>query len=448
MMAAPVRHTGLAPSQISSATMGPISSLVKGQATPKQWRGLVKTAHGRGFTVESFLDATVPDALKQRTQKSIQKQAKQQTSDLYKPVEQQLTQRQQQINQLDTKRKSDLAYYQKWLTDKQGVLNSAAHMADQSLRDSVTQGITATGQAYGVAQQQLLQQNSATNANVSNPALSTGQKQLNQAGQNAIAGQNAAGKQIDDTIAAHIDSRVRMDTNAVAFIASLDSKRMADTWSSLMDLADKRTTLTADKAKSYVSGVMDLNATELSKADKNRSADQFQQTLTSRDKNAKWSRAATKAGQRSSAATATANRDAANARWANTVNKFGITNGAFRDMSPAQQDAAIKSYRKAGGKTKKGRDPQVLFDHGVSLITGSVQSDGKTPYTQDYVKKHRDLIISRIMNKTATTKQQISHELATRAVDAFIYHGRGALGRDFRTAANPTPPTFIDPVTR
>jgi hypothetical protein len=66
----------------------------------------------------------------------------------------------------------------------------------------------------------------------------------------------------------------------------------------------------------------------------------------------------TTAGQKSTAANAAAGRKAAGKRWAETVNKYGVTNGAWADYGKtpagrAKRDKAIATYKTTGGKTAK-----------------------------------------------------------------------------------------------
>lgn len=132
-MAAKKKTTGINPDQFR---LGPISMAVKKRAKPEQWRRIVKDAHAKGYTVESYLDRSVPNEYKSRTQTSLREQAKKTVASAYAPAQKELSDREKRITALQAKRKSDNEFYTDWLTRTRGAMQASSDAATQKMRDS------------------------------------------------------------------------------------------------------------------------------------------------------------------------------------------------------------------------------------------------------------------------------------------------------------------------
>lgn len=264
------KKKGLDRQALSALLLGSTAAATKRAATPPQWRKIVKTAHGRGYSVNSFLSDT-PNALKERTPQSLKAQAVQTISAAYAPAEADLKSRDARTTALDDKRKRDNAAYNEWLDTQQRRLASDAASADQALADHQAGIQQHLNDSITQAKAESAASLAATPGNVSDPAQSNALNERAAAERARGGGLFAAGAERSAEQGHENAKQVALaGANNTAYMAAQDAKRVSDTFKSLSDVADARTKLKLSKAADSTKEVGRLLDQEISKANSNR----------------------------------------------------------------------------------------------------------------------------------------------------------------------------------
>lgn len=284
-----------------------------------KWAGIVRAAHGKGLTVESALDPSVPDALKARTKTSLQAQANKTVGQAYAPQEAELNYAQQQANGLQLKRTQDEASFNTWYAQKQAESNQRIQDAQTKYEAAVkatgdAQRTSATNNQTGLATQ--IQQGASgdmTNSVYLKDAQAREQARIDSAGRADAAaaetGKTAALTQQGNTASISGRHDAAMGNIWAAYGQSLSditankqklaSGKAADIIKSYSDLLDQEATK-ANSQQQYQGLVAQLSDKASARELQN---EQFNAGLVAKDKQSIRSATTTRRGQDKSAAT-------------------------------------------------------------------------------------------------------------------------------------------------
>lgn len=425
----------------NALTLGPISSQVKSRAKPSQWKTIVKKAHSRGFTVESFLDQSIPEAMKARTKSSLRTEADTTVKAAYAPAEKEISLNEERTKAIDTKRARDNQYYLDWLAGKSAEINAHTEAANTLVREKVGAIQAATGQAATAMRSQIAAAVTQTPGVVSDPNQSTTlNRDVPAAG---VANTEAVGNAATATeqqITSQNAKQAGYDASNFALIASMEAKRQGDTWNRLADLGDEKQKLQLTKAADTAKEVARLLDDERDKGNQNEQNRIVAQRLGVE---------AAGVQQRADAATAANNLGIDKLNETIRNNKAKITNSeaqqttknAFEqaklEISQGKLDlgwykakhpnAGGKGSGAKGGPSSKSKDPQNRFEYGYALVATS-KTPGKpgagnkpgTPgkkYTSEYVTKNRKTVTNQIV------AQGLTRKMADAIVHAYISMG-------------------------
>lgn len=119
-------------SQADALRLGADVANAKAGIDPKAWKKMVLDAHARGRTIRSQLfESNQPDALRERTQSSLQAEAEKSLADAYKPAEVALTSEASRAQALSAKRAADNIVYRTWMEQQQAAAATQAAGAQQ-----------------------------------------------------------------------------------------------------------------------------------------------------------------------------------------------------------------------------------------------------------------------------------------------------------------------------
>lgn len=252
---------------------GPNAARAESQMKPKQWKRTKQTAKRRGFALDSFLDPNVPKPLKQRTRNYLEYQARRQVNQAYKPVLTGLSQQARRIKALDEKRKTDAAHYQQWVADQ-------LHSLDQN-NARVESALIAHGSQVRTDRDAALQERQAAAVDTSQDAAAgiTSQRSDSTAldfgaeTAKALANLDNSRLAMDEAIGRGRDRSAAASANTIALGAAAEAKRVADTWTALMDVADDKQKVKLQRAADRAKEVARLLENETGKAQTNREFD-------------------------------------------------------------------------------------------------------------------------------------------------------------------------------
>jgi hypothetical protein len=358
---------------------GPISTSVKHQVSGKQWNKLTKAAHAQGNTIESYLNPSIPRPLKERTPQSLRAQANTTISQSYAPAEKTLSDNESRIKAIDDKRKTDLNYYNQWLTDQNAKLDAAARTSDATLGTTLSsiQGDIHSG-AQAVKGQVLSNVQNAPGTVTTNVAAQATQPGLldaaeQRASEQIGARQTAGAYGVNQ---AEGDRQIGAAAN-FATIAAQNAKRIGDTWTALQGVADDRGKLVLSKAADAAKEVNRLLDAEVTKAQSNRDYGLLQNKLQSQQQQFNTTAYLKKLGISTSAKTA-AGAQATSRRGQDLTNAAALT----RINAQAIRDANNQSFK----------DSQFSARYGISRSTWNAFDDKQK---QDYLKSaHKQGILA------------------------------------------------------
>jgi hypothetical protein len=251
---------------VDTLRLGASVAQAKASTTPAQWKSIVSAAHKRGFTMESFLDASTPETLKARTQDYLKTQATKQTAAAYAPVYAELDSQKRRLDAWDQKRKDDNTAYSAWLATQNAKVSADSHATIEALNTSNQQARSTVTSAWDAVQQGT-KDALAGAQQVTNPGDS---KSLAQVGDARKASEGSA----DVTFSAAAEKLKNQTGNQgtneqiinSSFLRSAEASRQGDTSKALNDLFDKRTTAKIGQAKDYLTSFTNLLGNEQSKA--------------------------------------------------------------------------------------------------------------------------------------------------------------------------------------
>lgn len=249
---------------------GPNAARAEAQMKPRQWKRTKQTAKRRGFRLDSYLDPSVPKPLKARTNKYLEYQARRNVNKAYAPVLTGLSQQSKRIKALDEKRKTDAAHYQQWVADQLHKFDQDNTRVEQALTahsDKVRADRDAQLQARQTAAHDPSQDAAAgiTSERAHSTALDFGAET-----QKALTDLDNQRLSLDEAIGRGRDRSAAASANTIALGAAQEAKRVADTWTALMDVADERTKVKLSKAADQAKEVSRLLDNEVTKAQSNR----------------------------------------------------------------------------------------------------------------------------------------------------------------------------------
>lgn len=430
-------------------TLGPLAAQVKAKATPAQWRQLVKGAHKRGFAINSYLDTSVPDALKQRTKASLAKQAQTTVNSAYAPAMKELSQQESRIKAISDKRAKDDVYYRDWLARKNAEVATQQQVATQQMSDAIGNLNAQTAAAYQASPGQVAGELSQVPGSVSDYSQSKALSvDLSQAQIHNLAGLAAQGNAANATAAIGDKNLAQTQANSYAFLAAQAAKQNSATFQELAKIGDAKQKLVLDKAAASSKEVARLLDQEISKASENRNyaaaaeklgiaADANQLKLKGLLANIADDQADNDRADAQLAEQQRHNREAEEARNIQLgINKRNSDINWYKARHPKK--AATKGSSKGGkkGSGNTSTDPQERFDYAYSLLLGSRDPSTKKPFTRDYVGLRRDRIVAQLVTET-----KISREMAVRVVRAFLFGNMGNPGsyKDWAKEPNTTP---------
>lgn len=436
-----------APYDTSPAELGPIAAATKKKVSPKRWSNLVKSAHKRGFSVNSYLDQTVPAPLKERTRESLSKQATSTINAAYAPAQLELTQQETKIKSLADKRKRDNEYYASWLATKNADIQSASAASTAHLQAGIQELHAKTAAAYGQQPATLQAEASRVPGTVSDMGESKALTlDIDAQKLHALSLLGNQG-QANMTTAALGDKAIQATSaNSFAFLAAQAAKQSAASFDELSKVGDAKQKLVLDKASASSKEVARLLDQEIEKSAQNRNfavaADKLGVDVAQLNQKAQNDAATLTARATQNAAT----NSLAAARLEETrrANAAREEAAAIR-LGISQQNTDISYYNSRhpgkgkGGKGKTPVNPQERFDYAYAQLRGGQNpAAGDAPFTVEYVKKNRAVIQARLQ-----TSAKISPEMARRVVAAFIATNRGDAGSykdyDGVTPVHPNP---------
>lgn len=400
------------------ARLGPVAYQVKQKSKPRDWAKLVKLAHTRGFTIDSFLDSSLPPALKARTTESLRTQATATVASAYAPAETALTAREKQVRNIDALRAQDNQYYLDWLTAKHGQLATHAQEADRQMlqagkdiqdqtaaqiQSSRTQAVTAAQAQPGVVSDM-----STAKAFDFTPEAARSLE--------LISNERTRSQQLVGTASQHRDD---MEANNFAQMAASEARRQSETWKSLSDLGDEKTKLQLQKGSDAAKMVADLLDKEISKAQSNRDYGALAQRLGIQQGTLDLNVLKEKHTN--------ANTKSRNQTYADAVNEAARHNKENEALTKTANDIAqgrldvqwYKAKHPNKGKGPKSSDPQERFDTAYAALVSTPRTYKKSGqavlYDINYVTGHRDLVIAQLQRAT-----KITRKMASLVVDAFV----------------------------
>lgn len=410
------KSKGYTNAQMDAATIGPIAAQVKRSAKPAQWKRLLAEAHKQGIKVNSFLDGSVPTAMKERTKDSLRQEAYDTVESTYKPLLQDIENRKSQLRSVDEKRALDNERFASWLSQQNDKLHYQAQAADVNVVSAQQKAQTDLAGAAQQMQAGFLQQQNPT-GQVSNPAQYTGVSDLQGA---AALGQSQVQNQRDLTaniIGNNATSDSAKSANSMAYMASLDAQRQADTWKGLSDLGNESQKAQLSKAADAAQRVSDLLQNEQTKASWRGDDSIARETLNIKDDaNTVALQKLSEAGRHNKATEAlTRSRLSA----ADRVNDTRLAQGQERN-DIAWYNARHGSDGSTGESKTAKNDPQTRFDQAyASLAAGTRKTkDGKSdkPLDASYVGKGRASQFESML----VAKLKISPAMARAVMKAYL----------------------------
>lgn len=415
---------------VDDVALGPLAASVKRRVKPKTWRTLVKRAHSRGFTVDSFLDQSVPGPLKERTRAGLRRQAEKTITTAYRPAEVELDQQEQRIQSLSEKRRLDNERFQTWLQTKSAELRANASAADQKLREGQAAIAQQSADATGAMRQDLI---NAAQGTVSDPTQAKAfdtQPEVSRNAQLVAAHQTATEQQIHSGE----NQRQMAEASSLASAAAAEARRVSETWSALKDVSDERGKLRLGKAADIAQEVARLLDLEVEKANMNRDfnavADRL--GLQRQELNLKALTQRQNVGLKKRDLRTKEDRLAFDQAQADIKNDLTRSDQAIREgrleldwWKARHPNTGKESSGREGGPSADSRDPQDRFEYGYALVASSVRQ-GKPnkagqyenkPYTVKYVAKNRKIVTNQLVARGLTRK------MATAVIEAYLTAG-------------------------
>lgn len=270
------KHRG--PRQSAIIRYGPEIAQLKNRMSPDAWHKLVKTAHKQGFTVKGALSGE-PDALKERTRSSINRQAQRTVAASYKPVYQQLDARSSAIQALSKKQADDEATYRTWLANQADVIDAQGRAADAALAGQQQDIQNTNRDAWTAAMADSAARAAGMAGNVSNPQQSTALNSEAVAAQHSDELVQNQRETTANMLHVNADSRALSRSALIAGAAADQAKRIGDTWAALGKVASDRQSATFQQAADAAKMVQDLLGQEVQKAQTNQQTDIAAQEL-------------------------------------------------------------------------------------------------------------------------------------------------------------------------
>lgn len=415
--------TGLSRNQMSTLELGPIAASVKRKATKKQWSRLVKQAHDRGFSVNSYLDQSTPNAMKERTRSSLTQQAQTTINTAYAPAEADITRREELTRSVDEKRRLDNDRFNQWLQGRHAELEANAKQASSAVL-ARHQALQAELQAN--AQQLQAGMNAYVNptGQVSDPAQFSGTQDLAAAAAKDQSQMTNARELTSQMVGSNESQMAQTQANNIAFMAAQEAKRVADTWGKLSELGDERQKTQLSKAADAAKEISRLLDNETTKSQMRSDAsiasaglglkeDQFALDLRQQRENERRNRA--DEGLRAD--------QLAETQRANNI-RFGQESERIK---LGWYNARHRNNGGTGGRRTAANDPQTRFEEAYASLASSTRptKDGKSTKQVDvsYVNKR----VSDFEN-LLVSKYKLTRQMARAVMRAYLQKGGGDPG--------------------
>lgn len=250
----------------------PLTAALWPKLNRKQRKAIIKKAHAKGYSVEGFLAANTPDALKERTRSSIRSQAESTIEAVYRPAEAELESRDKRVRALDEKRKNDNSHYLGWLQNQSEKMRADTAVADQALQERQRQIQSDVTNAYGELNKQAVAAVQGQEGVVSDvkEASALDFSEEGKHATEAVANQRATTTAMIGTREKHAAA---LSANNFALAAANEARRNADTWKALGEVADEKTKLQFTKGADAAKEIARLLDQEITKAQSNREFD-------------------------------------------------------------------------------------------------------------------------------------------------------------------------------
>jgi hypothetical protein len=253
------------PSQSDILRLGPEVAAIKASIPPKRWRKFVKMAHKRGFTVGGQL-SNAPDALKERTNVSLRKQAEKTMAAAYKPVTAELSRRERAQGHLEAKRAADDAAYNMWLTGESDKLTAQAAAADAALATQQSDIATDLANAQSAGRADSIRRMSEAAGNVSDPGQSTALAGV-EAAHDTSAKQVAASREHTAAVQGIGDDADKIARAAlIATAAVRQATTTAENWKARSEITADRRQSTLERKADTKTMIQELRQGEIGKA--------------------------------------------------------------------------------------------------------------------------------------------------------------------------------------
>jgi hypothetical protein len=400
---------------------------VRHSVTPETWQRIVHRARQQGVSVEGFLSG-LPHPLQERSRQNINRQARTTVNAAYAPALSELRGQDKRTRALDEKRKADNAHYLDWLSTQSTKIVGDAKAADALLADKERGLVTATADGYKQLHEQAVAQAGDQTGTVSDFSHAAALDFSGQ-GERGVATIAAGAQQGLEAAQQHELHAATLQANNFAISASNDAKRAADTWKTLSETNDKRTSLKLKRAADTASEVSRLLDQEITKANANRDAAAVQAKLkisadTLASKNAQFAATFGLAKQRLSL-------DQQKFLHLVHVDNVKLSQN-WKKLSQGDRRLTLGWFKArhgrgsggGGSKTQKlGQLNQYSFDTGYANLSLSTFGKHNHTITSGYVQHHHNAFINQLVHSG------LNRETATRVVNAYITFGGSDPGK-------------------
>lgn len=409
---------GVGQRELDTIRMGPIAASYKRKLKGgKRWKSLVREAHARGVSINSYLDRSTPMPLKERTTSSLRSEAERTMSSAYAPAEKELSNRERMIQSIGEKRALDNDRWTQWLNQRHGELQANAQAADAAIldRQKQIQGAMIAGQQQNLAEFVNMQN---PTGQVSDPRQSANVPQII-AQQQAQQAQNASSAELTSKIVGDNAGRqAATQANNFAFMAAMKAKDVADQWKALQDVADDKDKLKLQRGADSAKEISRLLDREIQKAQTRN-----EQNIAAASLNVKQQGLELEAGRLSESSRHNmASEAAARARVRESKRS------AQARLGTTQEANRIAWYRATHPAAGRGRgsgsgasssDPQTRFETAYAQLSSSTRrsKDNKSdvPINHSYVAANASALENQLV-----AKLKITRKMARTVVRAYL----------------------------
>jgi hypothetical protein len=250
---------------------------LKQRTSPQQFKRLRREARRRGTNLAGLVSG-LPPALRPLTQQGIARQARRTTRSAYAREFADLSQQEQRIRAISSKRATDNMAYARWLQEQQSAMQLKGKAADDMLLSHQEQMHKDLQSTFEQLQAGALARQGAQPGNVSNPgdsrALDLSPERKRE--EERLAAQR---QQTQDSIGSGQKTSQTLAAVAQMFMAAQDQKRQSDEFGAVKEIGDERERLRLQRSSDTEREIARLIEQEIVKAQSNREFDAAVQKL-------------------------------------------------------------------------------------------------------------------------------------------------------------------------